>query len=158
MFASRRRLRTLAGWAWLAIAAIAFAPTVSRLALAAPGSFAAGDGATAAMHAAMSMAGDTSMAGDASMVGEAGAAMHAHSGARPGAPALGDPPLPRHSHTLDHCALCAVAAAAFVFTPSAPSLAPTSDDGLAPAPIDAAPVPHGLEWRPASSRGPPAAA
>jgi hypothetical protein len=157
MFASRRRLRTLAGWAWLAIAGIAFAPTVSRLTLAGPGSFGAGDGAAAAMHAAMSMAGVPSMIGAASMVGAADPAMHVHHGAHPGAPALGDLPSLPHSHTLDHCALCAVAAAAFVFTPSAPSLAPASDDGLAPVPIEARPVRHAAEWRPASSRGPPAA-
>jgi len=163
MFASHRRLRTLAGWAWLAIAGIAFAPTVSRLALAGPGS--SGDGVATAMHVAMhapmhhamSMAGAASMAGSAPM-GAAGSAMHALHGAHPGAPALGDSPPPLHSHTLDHCALCAVAAAAFVFVPSAPSLAPVSDDGLAPVPIETTAVRHRAEWRPASSRGPPRAA
>ena len=163
MFASRRRLRTLAGWAWLAIAGIAFAPTVSRLALAGPGS--SGDGVATAMHAAMqapmhhamSMAGAASMTGAAPMVGDAGLAMHAHLGIHPGA-GLGDSPAPPHSHTLDHCALCAVAAAAFVFVPSAPVLAPVSDGGLAPVPIETTPVRHRAEWRPASSRGPPAAA
>ena len=95
-----------------------------------------------AMHGAMSMA-------------DPMAAMHSPSAHSHETTAAGDPPLPAHSHTLDHCGLCAVAAAAFAFTASAPTLTRTGEVERAPVRAAAPAVRLRLEWSPASSRGPP---
>src|SRR5690242_17395520 len=145
----RRRLR---GCTWLAVLAmltLALGPTISRLTLPEQPSRGSAFG-LAAPHAEAAMH-------DAAM---ATASTHAHHH-RPGPLAATEAPasppgLPAHRHTLEHCALCVVAASAFAVAPAPPTVVAQGavrHDVTAPAERGLAP--GRTPWSPATSRGPP---
>src|SRR5689334_5817056 len=112
----RRRLRDCTWLALLAMLTLALGPTISRLTLPEEPPHGGAFAVQAPMdHAAMH---HEAMHHDAMAM----AAMHAHRHhAAPMPPS--DAPLrgaPSHHHTLEHCALCAVAASAFAVAPSPP--------------------------------------
>lgn len=132
--------------------ALALGPTVSRLTL--PEQPARGD--AFALEAPMDHAAMQHAALDT-------AAMHAHHH-HPAAmvatksPAPPSPPL-RHHHTLEHCALCVVAASAFAVAPSPPVVvAPAAGQSEVAVPATRGLAPGRTPWSPATSRGPPALA
>src|SRR5205085_1728948 len=133
----------------LAVFTLALGPTISRLTLPEQPSRGAAFSLEARVdHAAMH---HTAM--------DAGA-MHAHRHHAASSLATSAPPpartAPSHHHTLEHCALCAVAATAFAVASSPPvvvaafaeprPVAVSADRGLAPG---------RTPWSPATSRGPP---
>lgn len=129
----RRRSRSCAAVALLSVLALALGPTVSRLSLPARDALPA-----PAHHPHHAHHGH--------------AAMAAMADARPG-----EMPAPAHQHSLDHCALCVLAAHAFTFFQEAPRLGACVEIAHPAARQVAAALPRlRLDWNPASSRGPPA--
>jgi len=157
----RRHLRTCTWLALLAMATLAFGPTVSRFTLPEAGRAAtpsASQVATvdhAAMHHAVSHHAMHLASGDAA--GPRAPTHHQDPAAAPQGHGL--PTLPPHHHSLEHCALCVVAAGAFAMAPPPPAVASraTAVHRVASLPrIGVAPVP--AVWSPAQPRGPPAIA
>ncbi|MGZ3197991.1 MAG: DUF2946 family protein [Caldimonas sp.] len=141
--ALRRRLR---GFVWLcliAMAGLAIAPTISR-ALLPEHPDSALPQAIAALHSTE----DPSLQPHA-----AGHHVHHHAAAD----SAGSPPS-HHQHSLDHCALCAIAASAWTLDsvlagPVVDSFAPDTQ-----VPTPGAPPARRLERLPATWRGPPSLA
>jgi hypothetical protein len=130
----RRRLKAFASIALLAFVGLALAPTISRALLL-------GDGAPP--HGAGS---------EQQMAGMAPAHHHHgndhHAGFTPPHPA-------EHGHSLDHCAMCLVAACAVAFDATPPAFAVQDIDHRHVAcPGDVVPR-WSDDWSPATSRGPP---
>jgi hypothetical protein len=148
----RRRLRVFTWVALLAMVAIALGPTISRLTV--PEEPSRGDVFALDVpvdHGAMHRAAMSTGAIDA---------QHRHVGVIAATAAPASPPTsPPHCHTLERCALCAVAASAFAVAPPPPTVmavatvrrqvAVLAERGL---------VPGRSPWSPATSRGPPALA
>jgi len=149
MHALRRRLRGCTWLALLAMVALALGPTISRLALPEEPS----PRAALALGAPM----DDAAMHHAAMDPAAMHAHHHHAASIDASNAPASPPTrPAHHHTLEHCALCAVAATAFAVAPAPPLVI-----AAASVPRNVAALPErGLKpgrtpRSPASSRGPP---
>jgi hypothetical protein len=130
----RRRLKTFASIALVAFAGLALAPTISRALLLRDE---APPHAPGAHHQIGAM--------------EPAPAHHHHGDHHDGA----TPPPAEHRHSLDHCALCLVAACAVAFdaTPHAFTVHDGGRERVAPP---ASVVPRWSDdWSPATSRGPP---
>lgn len=130
----RRKLKEFVWVALLAFAGLAVAPTISR-----------------AIHLGADPEVPAGMSGQAPMA--ATGAEHAHHHAAPATD-----PSPRsggHSHSLDHCAMCIVAACAYALASIAPSAAPSPivHKGVQLS-VGATPRLR-QDWSPASPRGPP---
>jgi hypothetical protein len=136
----RRQLKKFAWVALLAFVGLAVAPTISR-------AIHLGDGAQL-----LAAGGNLHPAGMGST-----AAHHHHGAGHPDGSTA--PPSPAgHQHSLDHCAMCLVAACAFALGVAPPVLAvQTIGDEQVITPTSAAPR-FSDDWSPATSRGPPSSA
>jgi hypothetical protein len=147
----RQRLHGCTWLAMLAMLTLALGPTVSRLTL--PEEPSHGEAIAFEVpidHAAMPQAAMNRVA------------MHAHQHDPAAMVATKTPALPAqpaHHHTLEHCALCAVAASAFPVAASPPVIiaVATLRRDIAVL-VERGPAPGRTPWSPATSRGPPARA
>jgi hypothetical protein len=132
----RRRLKAFASIALVAFVGLALAPTISRTLLLDDG---------ALLHGASS---------DQQMAAMAPTPAHHHHGHDHHTGSTSAPPA-EHRHSLDHCAMCLVAACAFAFDATPPAFA-VQDVGHrhVACPVDVVPR-WSDEWSPATSRGPP---
>ena len=148
----RQHLRACTWLAVLAMLTLALGPTVSRLTLPEEPSRAHAFALEVPMdhaamhHAALDMA-----------------AMHGHHHHPAGMIATkgptSPPTQPAHHHTLEHCALCAVAASAFAVAASPPVVVAVATVRRNTAvPAARRPAPGRTLWSPTTSRGPPALA